>query len=63
MRVQRYADRLKTAGVKVEYVCFEGTIHGFLGMAKILKTGVAALDRMVEMLKQCFEIMEPRPPK
>ena len=58
-----YADRLKTAGVKVEYVCFESTIHGFLGMAKILKTGVAALDRMVEMLKQSFEIMEPSPPK
>ena len=32
-----YANRLSQAGIKAEYVCFESTIHGFVGFASILE--------------------------
>ncbi len=34
-----YGERLKAAGVPVEQVCFEGTIHGFLSFAGALDAG------------------------
>ena len=32
-----YADRLAASGVPVEYACYEGTIHGFMNMGRILR--------------------------
>jgi acetyl esterase len=32
-----YAETLAVAGVPVEYVCFEGTIHGFMNMGRVLR--------------------------
>ena len=42
-----YADKLKEAGVKSEYKCFEGTIHGFTLFPAALAsaTGRTGLDR------------------
>jgi acetyl esterase len=34
-----YAERLKAAGVPVEYRCFDGTIHVFLSFAPIIPAG------------------------
>ena len=32
-----YAQRLETAGVPVQYECYEGTIHGFMNMGRVLR--------------------------
>lgn len=32
-----YAMRLSAAGVPVDYVCYEGTIHGFMTMGRVLR--------------------------
>jgi len=44
---KHYAERLAEAGVRVEYQCFAGTIHGFLNFAGVLDIGVAGMDRLV----------------
>ena len=42
------------AGVPVVYHCFEGTIHGFLGMGKVLPHAEQAIDRVATALKESF---------
>ncbi|MHA1518351.1 MAG: alpha/beta hydrolase [Alphaproteobacteria bacterium] len=32
-----YAERLAAAGVPVEYVCYKGTVHGFMNMGRLLR--------------------------
>lgn len=32
-----YAARLAASGVPVDYVCYEGTIHGFMTMGRVLR--------------------------
>tara|TARA_R110002110_G_scaffold333870_2_gene544955 strand:+ start:94069 stop:95064 length:996 start_codon:yes stop_codon:yes gene_type:complete len=49
---KHYADRLEAAGVKVEYVCFESTIHGFMAFAGALDVGKEALELAAETLKK-----------
>jgi acetyl esterase len=39
-----YADRLRAVGVKADYVCLPGTIHGCVIFAGVLKRGQAGLD-------------------
>ena len=51
---RRYADRLAKAGVPVAYHCFEGTVHGFLGMGKVLPHAEQAIDRVSVALKESF---------
>ena len=46
-----YANRLSQAGIKAEYVCFESTIHGFVGFASILEAGARALDLVCTRVK------------
>lgn len=38
-----YADRLKAAGVDAQYVCYEGMIHGFITMGKVLDSANDAI--------------------
>jgi acetyl esterase/lipase len=38
-----YADRLAAAGVAVDYVCVEGTIHAFVLFAGRIGKGVAVI--------------------
>ncbi len=48
---KHYADRLRDAGVAVEYVCFEGTIHGFMSFSGALdagKEGLALVSRHLQ---------------
>ncbi len=48
---KHYADRLREAGVAVEYVCFEGTIHGFMSFSGALdvgKEGLALVSRHLQ---------------
>jgi acetyl esterase len=45
-----YADRLEAAGVPVDYVCFESTIHGFLSFGGMLDVGKQGLDLVVRRL-------------
>lgn len=46
-----YADRLTEAGVPVEYVCFDGTIHGFVSMALVIPAGAQAMALICERIK------------
>jgi acetyl esterase len=34
---REYANTLESAGVPVEYECYEGTIHGFMNMGRVLR--------------------------
>ncbi len=49
-----YADRLQAAGVPIEYYCYEGTIHGFAGMGKVLLHAEQAIERMGKALAAAF---------
>jgi acetyl esterase len=46
-----YADRLSADGVAVEYACFGGTFHGFIGYASVLGVGERGLDLVCERIK------------
>ena len=46
-----YAAKLREAGVAVEYTCFEGLIHGFMGMAKAIEPAGQALQHAATALK------------
>ena len=46
-----YAAKLSEAGVTVEYICFEGLIHGFMGMAKVVEPAGQALEHAASSLK------------
>lgn len=49
-----FADRLREAGVPVEYHCYAGTIHGFLSFAGVLDAGRDALDLIADRLRVGF---------
>lgn len=47
-----YAERLKGAGVPVEYRCFESTIHGFMAFAGRLDVGKEGLELVANRLRE-----------
>ena len=47
-----YADKLKAAGVKVIYRCFEGQVHGFLTLDKIIAEAKKAVGELSVALKK-----------
>lgn len=49
-----YADKLKAAGVDVEYVDYPGMIHGFITMANMIDKGQEALEDAAKALKKAF---------
>jgi len=51
---EQYAGRLRDAGNTVDYVCYGGMIHGFIGMGKLLDTAQRAVAHVGESLKQAF---------
>jgi len=50
----QYAQRLRDAGVAVEYVCFDAQIHGFITMSKVVDAAAVAFDRCAGALKRAF---------
>jgi acetyl esterase len=45
-----YADKLRDAGVSVEYVCAESMVHGFFSMAGVVREARRVFDRAVDAL-------------
>lgn len=45
---QAYADRLRDAGVPVTYKCFEGQIHGFFTMGRVIPEAEAGIALLAE---------------
>jgi acetyl esterase len=46
-----YADRLAAAGVRVEYHCFETTVHAFVSFTTVIPTGLEALAFIAGRMK------------
>jgi acetyl esterase len=49
-----YADRLAQAGVPVTYRCYEGMVHGFITMGRVLDAAGRALEECGAALTQAF---------
>jgi acetyl esterase/lipase len=49
-----FAGRLRDAGNTVDYVCYGGMIHGFIGMGKLLDTAERAIAHIGGSLRQAF---------
>ena len=49
-----YAGRLRDAGGTVDYVCYGGMIHGFVGMGKLIDTAQRAVSLIGGSLRQAF---------
>lgn len=51
---EAYAEKLRQAGVSVDYACFEGMIHNFTGMGGALDTAQEGLDLIAGRLRKAF---------
>jgi acetyl esterase len=51
---EQYAGRLRDAGVMVDYVCYGGMVHGFLGMGKLIDTAGRAIALIGTSLRQAL---------
>jgi acetyl esterase len=49
-----YADRMRDAGVVVEHVCSEGSMHGFLNTAGAIDESARVLDLAAKRLREAF---------
>ena len=49
-----YAKILREAGVPVEYLCYNGMIHGFWHWGKLIDAAGEALDACIEHLTQAL---------
>jgi acetyl esterase/lipase len=47
-----YADRLREAGVPVEYVCSEGSMHGFINTAGAIDESARVMDLLARRLRE-----------
>jgi len=55
---QAYADRLRAAGVDVEYRCYEGMIHSFFGL-QAYDSARDAMDFVATELRRAFGTLDP----
>ncbi len=49
---QAYAECLETTGVPVAYRCFEGQIHGFLTMGRVIDAAAVAITEAAAHIRQ-----------
>ena len=49
-----YADRLAAAGVPVEYVCFDGSIHAFMSFPAAMPVGIEGLALVADRLRNAL---------
>ncbi len=49
---EAYAGRLRDAGVRVDYVCYGGMIHGFVPMGRLIDTASRAVSLIAASLRQ-----------
>jgi acetyl esterase len=49
-----YANRLRDAGVRVDYVCFGGMLHGFIASGKLLDTAGQAVALVGQAVRQAL---------
>jgi acetyl esterase len=49
---EAYAERLRAAGVTVDYVCYGGMIHGFVPMGKVIDSALHAVKLIGDSLRQ-----------
>jgi acetyl esterase len=49
-----YADKLSSAGVPTQYVCFERQIHGFVPMGRVLREANTAVKLCAQALRDHF---------
>jgi acetyl esterase len=59
---EAYAERLGASGVLVEHKCFEGQMHGFFTLVKILPASDAGLDLVVDAVERRLSIEPARSP-
>ncbi|MFD1737360.1 alpha/beta hydrolase [Bacillus salitolerans] len=52
---EAFAQKLITAGVEVNYVCYPGMIHGFLGMTEFVDDAKKAVQEIAKNIKAHFE--------
>ena len=50
-----YADCLAAAGVRVDYRSFDGQIHGFVSMGRIIDAAETAISDVAAKMRQAFE--------
>ncbi len=55
---RQYADALSAAGNRVEYICFERQVHGFITMSRVLQEALTAVDLCSAVLKR--ELFKPQ---
>jgi len=51
---RQYADALSAAGNRVQYVCFERQVHGFITMSKVIDEARTAVALCGAVLRQAF---------
>src|SRR5881409_2539923 len=51
---EAYARRLRDAGVRVDYACYGGMLHGFVGMGRLLDTAGRAISLIAGSLSQAL---------
>jgi acetyl esterase len=52
---EAYAERLEDAGVGAEYSCYDGQIHGFITMGKVIDEAEGALNEVAMAAQAAFE--------
>lgn len=51
---EAYAGKLRAAGVRVDYICYGGMIHGFMPMGRLIDTGNRAVSHVAASLREAL---------
>ena len=51
---RQYADALSAAGNRVQYVCFERQVHGFITMSKVLDEARSAVALCAAIVREAL---------